>query len=366
MRVLLSGGGTGGHIYPALAMIREIKKRKPEATFLYIGSAKGLEADIVPKAGIHFQTIQIMGFKRKLTLDNLKTIYRFWQSVQESKRMIKQFKPDIVIGTGGYVCGPVVFAASRLGIPTLIHEQNVIPGLTNTFLSHFSTAVAVSFAESCRYFKHPHVHITGNPRATEVLQADASRGRKSLGIPPHKKIVIIVGGSRGAKAINQAFLGMVEQLPALIDCHFVYVTGDIHYEEIKKQLELDRILGQVTVKPYIYNMPDLLAAASLIVNRAGASFLAEITALGIPAILIPSPYVTNNHQEKNARWLEQNGAAQVILEKDLTSERLYRAIETIITSEQTMAEMSHSSKQLGTPKAADDIYTLIHEILRES
>lgn len=363
MRVLLSGGGTGGHIYPALAMLKEIRERVPQASFLYIGTNKGLEADIVPKEGIPFESIEITGFKRKLSVDNLKTILRFLQGVRESKRIIRRFKPDIVIGTGGYVCGPVVFAAARLHIPTLIHEQNVVPGLTNKFLSRYATKVAVSFSDSKAYFKRKGVHITGNPRASEVLKGNGHLGRKTLSLPQDKKVVLIVGGSRGAKAINQAFLDMLDRLGELADCHFVYVTGSVHYEEISQTLSQVKDLKQVTIKPFIYNMPDVLAATDLIINRAGASFLAEITALGLPAILIPSPYVTNNHQEKNARWLESHGAARVILEGELSGERLFHEIKDLVTQPKLLEKMKQKSKSLGVPDAGERIYQLIEQLV---
>ncbi|WP_025028063.1 undecaprenyldiphospho-muramoylpentapeptide beta-N-acetylglucosaminyltransferase [Caldalkalibacillus mannanilyticus] len=365
MRVLISGGGTGGHIYPALSIIKEIKQQEPDSVFLYVGSSKGLEADIVPRENIPFQSIEVSGFRRKLSLDNLKTIYRFIKSVRESKKMIRDFKPNIVIGTGGYVCGPVVFAAARLGIPTLIHEQNVIPGLTNKFLSRFSSAIAVSFEGSASFFNHSTIEITGNPRATEVAQASRKEGRASLNLPLTKKIILIVGGSRGAKAINLAFLEMINQLPKLKDCHFVYVTGDVHYNEIREQVEKKGAsIEQVTLKPFVYNMPDVLAATDLIVNRAGASFLAEITSLGIPSILIPSPYVTNNHQEKNARWLEEKGAAKVILEKELNGDILYQSIAQLMQDENELKKMSTASRQVGYPEAAHHIYQLMKKIVQ--
>jgi UDP-N-acetylglucosamine--N-acetylmuramyl-(pentapeptide) pyrophosphoryl-undecaprenol N-acetylglucosamine transferase len=363
MRVLISGGGTGGHIYPALAIINEIKKQEPDSEFLYVGTANGLEADIVQKANIPFQSIHITGFKRKLSFENVKTIYRFLKGVQASKKIIRFFKPDIVIGTGGYVCGPVVFAAARMKIPTLVHEQNVIPGLTNKFLSRYTSAIAVSFEGSASYFKHPKIVVTGNPRATEVAEAKGSNGRRSLDIGSHKRVILVVGGSRGAKAINQAFLEMVDKIENLKDCHFVYVTGEIHYEEIKKKItEKGALYPQITLQPFIYNMPDVLAGTDIIINRAGASFLSEITSLGLPSIIIPSPHVTNNHQEKNARWLEKNGAAKVILEKELTGDTLYSTIVDLIQDEKSLNKMKQSSRALGHPEASSRIYQLIKEL----
>ncbi|MDQ0339222.1 UDP-N-acetylglucosamine--N-acetylmuramyl-(pentapeptide) pyrophosphoryl-undecaprenol N-acetylglucosamine transferase [Caldalkalibacillus uzonensis] len=363
MKVIVSGGGTGGHIYPALSIINEIRKHEPDSQFLYVGTANGLEADIVQKTEIPFKTIEISGFKRKLSLHNIKTVYRFLRSTSISKQMIKAFQPDIVIGTGGYVCGPVVYAASRLNVPTLIHEQNVIPGLANAFLSRYASAVAVSFEGSLKHFRRDNLYVTGNPRASEVAQADGKKGRESLGIPSHKKVVLVVGGSRGAEAINRAFVEMVSKIREMPGCHFVYVTGQVHYNQVEDQLKTQRQgLTNLTVKPFIYNMPDVLAGTDLIVNRAGASFLAEITALGLPSILIPSPYVTNNHQEKNARWLEKEGASQVILERELTGERLWHSLRELLDNEPALAKMREASLKLGKPEAASQIYQLIKQL----
>ncbi|WP_202076987.1 undecaprenyldiphospho-muramoylpentapeptide beta-N-acetylglucosaminyltransferase [Caldalkalibacillus salinus] len=365
MRVLISGGGTGGHIYPALSILKEVRRREPDSHFLYIGTEKGLEASIVPKTDVPFKTIDITGFKRKLSFDNVKTVLRFLRGVRRSKAYIRDFQPDIVIGTGGYVCGPVVFAAAKLGIPTLIHEQNVIPGLTNKFLARYTTAVATSFAGSLPYFKHENVKVTGNPRATEVREADPKEGRRSLNIPSDKKVILIVGGSRGAKAINQAFMDMVPRLQEMKDTHFVYVTGEVHYEEVQQTLrQFDLEDMPLTVKPFIYDLPHVLASTDLIVNRAGASFLAEITSLGIPSILVPSPYVTNNHQEKNARWLEKEGAAKVILEDELTGQSLYDMINQMMKNEEEQIDMKQAAQRLGKPLASSDIYEWMQRLIQ--
>ena len=367
MRVIVSGGGTGGHIYPALSIIREVQKREPDSEFLYIGTEKGLEADIVGQTDIPFETVHITGFKRQWSLENIKTIFRFLKGVRRSKKIIRRFSPDIVVGTGGYVSGPVVYAASRLKIPALVHEQNVVPGLTNVFLSRFTQAVAVSFQASVKHFTDGRrIELTGNPRASEVVQADGEQGIRSLGIPPNKKVILVVGGSRGAEAINRAFLDMADRIDRFADCHFVYVTGDIHYDHICHELtERKAPMEKMTVQPFVYNMPDVLAATDLIINRAGASFLAEITALGIPAILIPSPYVTNNHQEKNARWLEKEGAARVILERDLDGKRLFETIAELLADQERIKHMKRASARLGQTDAAAQIYQLMKKLVHQ-
>lgn len=362
MRVVLTGGGTGGHIYPALAVAKEIARQHPEASFLYIGTDKGLESRLVPRENIPFQAVEISGLKRKLSLENVKTAWKFFRSVGRSKQLLREFRPDVVIGTGGYVCGPVVFAASRLRIPTVIHEQNVEPGLTNKFLTRFVDQICVSFEESLAHFPVGKAICTGNPRATEVIHGDANKGRAALGIPAGKKIVLIVGGSRGARAINEATLELLPQVESFPDTHFVYITGEVHYETIKASLAGRALPANISLLPYVHYMPDLLAATSVVVGRAGASFLAEVTALGVPAILIPSPYVTNNHQEKNARGLERKEAAVVILERDLNGQSLQREIQALLGDAARYQNMRANSLQLGKADAATAIHTIVKRL----
>lgn len=365
MRVVLTGGGTGGHIYPALAVAREVSLQHPQAAFLYIGSKHGLEAQLVPRAGFPFQSVEISGLKRKLSLDNVKTVWKFIRAVAESKRMLREFKPDVVVGTGGYVCGPVMYAAAKLGIPTLVHEQNVVPGLTNKFLSRSASKIAVSFSESLSFFPPAKTVLTGNPRATEVMHGDAEAGRRFLGVDAGKKIVLIFGGSRGARAINEAVLSMVPHVSDFAGTHFVYVTGDVHYEKISASLrQMGDLPGNLSVLSFVHNMPDVLAATHVLVSRAGASTLAEVTALGVPSILIPSPYVTNNHQEKNARGLEKAGAAEVIVERDLTGQSLLESLTALLRDQNRWEQMRKSSLALGMPKAATEIVAQLTELAR--
>ncbi|MCM3784425.1 undecaprenyldiphospho-muramoylpentapeptide beta-N-acetylglucosaminyltransferase [Neobacillus mesonae] len=355
MRVVLTGGGTGGHIYPAVAVARQLESEDQDTAFLYIGGKRGLESKLVPQEEIPFESIDITGFRRKLSLDNVKTVIRFLQGVRTSKKLLREFKPDVVVGTGGYVCGPVVYAAAKLGIPSIIHEQNAIPGLTNKFLSRYVDTVAVSFEGSEKAFPGAkNVIYTGNPRATTVQHASRERGFASLGVPIGSKVVLVVGGSRGAKAINDAMIQMAESIAQLKDVQMIYVTGDSYYESTLQAVKerLGSIPSHLHILPYVSNMPEVLAATSLIVNRAGASFLAEITSLGIPSILIPSPNVTNNHQEANARTLENAGAARMLLEKDMSGESLYKSIAAIMADEGLQRSMSSASKKLGKPDSA--------------
>ncbi|PTL39710.1 undecaprenyldiphospho-muramoylpentapeptide beta-N-acetylglucosaminyltransferase [Alkalicoccus saliphilus] len=349
MKVLISGGGTGGHIYPALALIRHLEKEH-EAEFLYVGTEKGLEASIVPKAGIKFKSVHITGFRRKLSAENVKTVLRFLKAVKTARKYIEEFKPDIVIGTGGYVCGPVVYAASKAGVPTIIHEQNSVPGLTNKFLARYVDKIAVSFNEAENYFPKEKVVFTGNPRASEAAETKGSGGAlKAVGLSNELPTVLIVGGSRGARPINEAVMSAFPSWDGQ-DFQVVYVTGEVHYEEIAADLK-EKETEKLKAVPYIDDMPSLLKEVNLVVARAGATTLAELTALGLPSILVPSPYVTNNHQFKNAKALVDKGAAVLIEENSLNAESLTQAIQQGLTAENEQL-MKKKALEAGVPESA--------------
>ncbi|PLT28099.1 undecaprenyldiphospho-muramoylpentapeptide beta-N-acetylglucosaminyltransferase [Peribacillus deserti] len=364
MRIAVSGGGTGGHIYPALALIREIKKRDHKASFLYIGTENGLESNIVPREDIPFKSIHITGFKRKVSFENVKTVLRFLKGVKDSKRILKEFKPDVVIGTGGYVCGPVVYAAAKLGIPTIIHEQNSVPGLTNKFLSRYVDKIAVCFEEAKPFFPEAKTVMTGNPRASEVIDYKGKKGLVSLGMDPNKKTVLIFGGSRGARPINNAVIKVLAELREK-PYQILYITGEVHYEAILKEIELNANPENVVIKAFVHNMPEILSGIDLAVTRAGATTLAELTALGIPSILIPSPYVTDNHQEKNARALSEHGAADIILEKDLTGGNLVQMMDSILMDPVKHMDMKQAAKNKGVPDSAERLYQVMKELKKK-
>ncbi|MDP4163934.1 MAG: undecaprenyldiphospho-muramoylpentapeptide beta-N-acetylglucosaminyltransferase [Bacillota bacterium] len=361
MKIAISGGGTGGHIYPALALVREIQKEAGNHEFLYIGTQNGLESSLVPAENIPFKSIHITGFKRKISLDNVKTIFRFLKGVRDSKEYLKEFKPDVVIGTGGYVCGPVVYAAAKLGIPTVIHEQNSVPGLTNKFLSRYVNKIAVCFKEAADYFPNDKVIFTGNPRASEVRGKDGIRGRLSAGLKTNSPAVLIFGGSRGARPINDAVIKSLSELGKK-PYQILYVTGEAHFENVKKEVDLIGNPQNVVIQPFIHNMPEVLAGVDLVVSRAGATTLAEVTSLGIPSILIPSPYVTNNHQEKNARSLSDEGAAVLLLEKDLNSKTLIHSIDEILLDKEKQSAMKKKALKLGVPDSATKLYKLMKQL----
>lgn len=368
MRILLTGGGTGGHIYPALAIGEYLQQQDSSTELLYIGTEKGMESTIVPRTGIPFETIEITGFKRKLSYDNVRTVIRFLQGVSRSKELIGRFKPDVVVGTGGYVCGPVVYAAAKLGIPTFIHEQNAIPGLTNKFLTRYVSHIGVSFEASLPYFsKARQVSFTGNPCGSQVLASIPGRGRTALGLASDDRFIFIVGGSRGAKALNDAIIDIASQtelLQQLAPIKLVFVTGNLYYEKTQALLQQSEIYrsGQLILLPYANNMAEILSDASLVVSRSGASSLAELTALGKPSILVPSPNVTNNHQEANARSLETVGAAEVIVESQLSGKYLLSRMIKLIKDERKLALMSEAAYFLAVPDSASRIAIAIGRI----
>ena len=293
MKVIVSGGGTGGHIYPAITIVRAIRERVPEAEFLYVGTKHGLESDIVPKEGLPFVTVELQGFERHISLANVKRAGMAMVGVGKAMRIVKRFRPDVAIGTGGYVCGPILMAASILGIPTLIQEQNVVPGITNRLLSHFVTRIAAGVPEAMRHFPAKKVACTGNPIRKDVMTASREEGLEAFGLDGSRRIVLVSGGSRGARSINQAMIGVLKEAASHPEVQFLHVTGKLDYDDVIRKLSEAGVdlaaCRHIQVRPYLYNMPKALAVADLAIFRAGAIGLAELMARGIPSILAPLP-----------------------------------------------------------------------------
>ena len=363
MKIIVSGGGTGGHIYPAITIINAIKRKRPDAEFLYVGTNGGLEADIVPKEGLPFVGLELEGFERRPTPKNLLRALKASVGVVKAAAIVRRFRPDLVIGTGGYVAGPILLAASMLRVPTLVQEQNVVAGITNKILSRFVTKIAVGTKAASANFPAAKTVFTGNPIRREVMTANREDALKEFAFTADKKIVLISGGSRGARSINRAMVGVLTEAAANDNVQWLLVTGKNEYNDTVNRLtgnglNLDEIT-HIKVRPYLYNMPQAMAMADLAVFRAGATGLAELTARGIPAILIPYPYAAENHQEFNARELEDAGAAKVILNKDLTDRALANTINELLSNPEALATMSERSKSMGRPDAADVIADLL-------
>lgn len=355
MRVVISAGGTGGHIYPALAIINKIKEMEPNSEFLYIGTHNRMEKDIIPKYGIPFETIEIYGINRKQPLKNIKTLNCFLKARKKCKKLIKEFNPDAVIGVGGYVTGPVIWAGKKCGYKTFIHEQNSVPGKANIYLSKYADEIFISFESSKKEFPSYKTIFTGNPcseQAIKVIEAD----KRIYGLDPNKKLVLFVMGSLGSEKVND-ILYKTMSLFEKKEYEILFVTGKDSYETMKEK----KYPTNVKVVPYIEEMTRIMKKTDLIVSRAGASTLSEIIALNIPSILIPSPYVPNNHQYKNALDLTKKNAAVLIEEANLTSENLVKNIDLILNDEEKIENMKASLKKLSIPDSATRIYKAIKE-----
>lgn len=368
MKVLLAGGGTGGHIYPAVTIARGLQAKVPDCEILFVGTKQGLEADIIPKEGFSFRTIDVQGMQRSLSWDTFRTIGRLIKGLGQSRRILQEFQPDVVIGTGGYVCGPVVLMASLLGIPAVIQEQNVIPGITNKILARFVKLVLLGFKEASPYFpKGSKTVAAGNPVRPDIIDARRENGLRAFGLDPAKRTILVAGGSRGARKINEAMLQVYHDFMAEKDIQILHVTGNSEYEPLRakaKELGIDcQNHGNIILAPYLYNMPEAMAAADLIIYRAGAIGLAEIAARGLPAVLVPYPYAAENHQEYNARLVEEKGAAVVITDKELTGKKLSQTISSLLFEPGKLTQMAAASHALGRPRATSDIVEAILAIL---
>ncbi|HYE08749.1 MAG TPA: undecaprenyldiphospho-muramoylpentapeptide beta-N-acetylglucosaminyltransferase [Patescibacteria group bacterium] len=367
MKAILTGGGTGGHIYPAVSIAREIQRRYKNVEIIFVGTEKGLESKIIPKEGFVLKTIKVRGFERKFTLKNLVAVKEAAFSIGSARKIIKDFKPDIVIGTGGYVCGTVMLTAALMGIPTVIHESNAFAGMTNKLLFRFVDKIALNFEEAAKYFRNSRkVVVTGNPIRPELLQATRQEGRHELGFDENAPLVFITGGSRGARKINQSILALAEECSKSGQYQLLHMTGDTQYKAVLQSYKDRKIptdSSNIKVVPYLYNMPYALAASDIIISRCGAMTLSEITALGKPSVLIPFPYAADNHQEYNARALEKKGAAIVIVEKDLTEERLKNTVLELLNHKEKLEQTALNSKKLGVRNATEKIGELISELL---
>ena len=368
MKVLLAGGGTGGHVYPAIAIANKIKEHNPDCEILFVGTKNGIESEIVPKAGFELKTVTVQGFKRKIDLDNIKRVFKLCKGLEQSRRIVKKYKPDIVIGTGGYVSGPVLFNAAMNKRVTIVHEQNSFPGVTNKILSKVATKVLTSFEDSHKRFpeaSQDKLVLTGNPVRKEILNSRKFIARKNLGISEDKKMVLCYGGSGGSEKINDAMRLVIENM-VKEDVAFIFATGKVYYDEFIETIKDIELKPYQRVMPYLDNMADGLAASDIVIGSAGAISLAEITALGKPSIIIPKAYTAENHQEYNAKSIESQGAGIAILEKDLTPQSLNEAVFKLLGDKELLIDMANNAKKIGKPEAIDLIYNEIMKSYNEA
>ena len=366
MNLIFTCGGTAGHINPAIAVANMMKERYPDANILFIGATGHMEEKLVPQAGFAVKCLPGSGLSRKLNpagiKKNLYAVKCVLDAVKECKRTFREFKPDVVIGTGGYASFPALYAAQSMGIPTCVHESNAVPGVTTKMAANKASRVLVAFEESVRHYKKPEkVEIVGMPVRREFLYTTKEQARQELGLSGH--IVVSAFGSQGAKVMNETIADMMplEQKDGF-PFHHIHATGSFGKEWMPKRVRDNGVdfenIDAIDIREYIYNMPTVMAAADIVIGRAGSATCNEIAASGTPCILIPSPNVTNNHQEKNARVLEEGGGAVVVLEKDCSPEKMYELIRQLLSDEARREEMSrklHTMVHLNSTERICDI-----------
>lgn len=357
MRVIISAGGTGGHIYPALSIVNCIKEKEPDSEFLYIGTHNRMEKDIVPKTGIPFVGIEMYGFNRKNLLKNFKTIKCLYKSKKQLKSIIKEFNPDIVIGVGGYITYPVITTAHKLGYITFIHEQNSVAGKANLMMADSVDLIGVSLKSSMKEFPTNKVTFTGNPCGENALKVKRI-DKTTLGFTKGKKLVVIVMGSLGAENVHKFMKDNINKFDGK-NYEVLYITGKNNYEDIKSI----KHPSNVKLLPYLDNLAGLFKDTDILITRAGASTLSEIIALKLPSILIPSPFVPNNHQYKNAMDLVNNKAALLVEEKDLTFDNIDTNINKLLNDKKYYLDIKKNLESMQVNDSATVIYNNIRKLI---
>lgn len=370
MKAIIAAAGTGGHINPGIAIANEIKRQEPNSKIIFVGTNRGLENDLVPRAGYELKTINAYGFDRKISFDNLKRVLKTIYSIKESKKIISEFKPDIVIGTGGYICIPIALATKSKKIPIVLHESNAFPGMAVKLLSAKSNSIFVGFEDAKKRLpKAKNVILTGTPTKVKKLQINDVKRNEILvkyGLNNNLPIVLAFGGSQGAQSINNSLIEIILQEKNK-NYQLIWAAGPSQYDDMKKVLidnnkNIDN-LKNVKIVPYIYNMEEVLNVVDLVVCRSGAMTITEIANVGKPAIFIPYPFATENHQEYNAKVLEQVGAARIILDKNLNSNILNNEICDMVANREKLIEMGNKASIIAVKNVEENIYKEIKKIL---
>ena len=361
MNIIVSAGGTGGHINPALAIINKFKEKEKNLNILYIGTHNRMEKDIIPSLNIKYIPIEIYGFSKTMILRDLKNIILIKKSINKCYKIMQDFKPDVVIGAGGYVTMPVIFAAKKLGIKTVLHEQNSIPGKTNKLLSKNADLVCTSYENSNRFFtKAKRCIYTGNPAGENSIKTEEIT-KESLGLHKNKKLLLIVAGSLGSESINNIFLKFLSKVNENDNFEVLYITGKNYYDDFINGKTFSK---NIKIIPFLDNMSGLLRNVDLIISRAGASTLSEIIASKVPSILIPSPNVANNHQYYNALDLKNKKISILIEEKNLNTDKLYNKVNDLLNSSNEYKEMKNNLEKINMISSSEIIYNEIKELLK--
>ncbi len=373
MRIIFAGGGTAGHINPALAIAGYVRERQPDADILYIGAKGGMEERLVPQAGFEFKGITVQGFKRRVSFkalkENVVTVKKAISASTAAKKIIQEFKPDICVGTGGYVSGPVLRAAAKLGIPTIIHEQNAYPGITNKMLSKKAARVMLAMPAAREHFKGKCNFVdTGNPVRGDILKQEKNEARMQLGLD-ERPVILSFGGSLGARKINESLADIIAR--SAQDGRYQHIHAYGQYGKWFPKLLEDKGADlekakNLDIREYINDMPVCLAAADVVIARAGAITLSEIQVMGKPSILIPSPNVAENHQYHNAMSLVEKNAAVMIEEKDLTPEKLTEEIDKLAADPERLVQYSENAKAMAISDSSKRIYSIIIEVIATS
>ena len=372
MNLIFTCGGTAGHINPAIAVANLMKQRHPDANILFIGAVGKMEEKLVPQAGYALKSLPASGLSRKLNVKGIKqnfyAVKCVLDAVKECKKIFREFQPDAVIGTGGYASFPALYAAQTMGIPTCVHEANAVPGVTTKLAAKKADRVLVTFEESVQHYSNPQkVEVVGMPVRQEFLFAKKEEARKELGVTD-RPIVVSAFGSLGAKVMNETMADMIplEQADGF-PFHHIHATGSFGKEWMPQRVKDNGVdyenCASLDIREYIYNMPTVLAAADLVIGRAGAATCNEIGACGTPCILIPSPNVTNNHQEKNARVLESGGGAVVVLEKDCSAEKMYALVKELLADRDRRENMSRSLREMVRLDSTERICDIVEELV---
>lgn len=367
MHILFAGGGTAGHINPALAVAGYIKEKHPDTKISYIGTAKKLEAKLVPEKGYDFYSIEVSGFQRSLTpvniAKNVKAAVCAVTASIKARKLLKKLNPDLVVGTGGYVSGPVLSQAAKLGFKTAIHEQNAYPGMTNKMLCCDVDRVMLAMPEAEKRFKlNKKPDIVGNPVRPELTKISREEARKKLGFD-RRPVILSFGGSLGAEKINRSIAELIKYHNDSGKYYHIHATGKVGYEDMKNQLSDIKLSENIDLREYIRDMDVCMAAADIVICRAGAITLSELAVCRKPSILIPSPYVAENHQFHNAMTLKNVGAAEVIEEKELTGEKLISTVENMLSDNNKLETMSKNAKKIAIDDANERIYKVLMELV---
>ena len=355
-RIIISGGGTGGHIFPALAIADAIRAKHPEAKILFVGANNRMEMQRVPDAGYEIKGLPIAGFDRKNLLKNFKVLWLILKSQRMAKKIIKEFAPQAAVGVGGYASGPTLKMAAKMNVPTLIQEQNSYAGVTNKILAKRAKMICVAYEGMDRFFPHEKIKLTGNPVRKNLLdmRSNHKEALKAMNLDENKKCVLIVGGSLGARSINEGVMANIELIRANSDVQFVWQTGKLYFEEMKKRVSEAGKPDNLVVTDFVSNMADALSAADLVVSRAGAGSISEFALLGKAVILVPSPNVSEDHQTKNAMALVNKGAAIYVADSKVKEELITKALETV-NNASVIASLEQNIEKMGKPNAASEI-----------